>query len=249
MARINLEVTMANIYEYQFPDPFGRLESRFIYTMNGTDGKQYVWKTAKGMAVRVESTKGDGMEYDSREGKWYNYPLIRQGDIIKITASVKGESEYKGHPQTELMRVKVVERVYSCYEDKVVKRKEDQLLSLKGEDFIWREMPYKQYKEHYNDCETVVDSFNDHEGQRPATIDVIIREGRLKASGVRGGHYSGYEFFFTDNGEKCRVCYRAISEETALRRLLKEFPEAQDITPGQIFDYRAGSEFARDHFW
>lgn len=89
---------------------------------------------------------------------------------------------------------------------------------LSGEDFIWR-MPYKQYKEHYSDCETVAGSFERREF-RPCTIEIIVREGRLKASGVRGEHYSGYRLE-NENGEQ--VVYRAVKEENAIRRAEKEF--------------------------
>ena len=43
-------------------------------------------------------------------------------------------------------------------------------------------MKYKAYKEHYSDCETVYDSYD--KGNK--SIEVIIPEGRMKNSGVRG---------------------------------------------------------------
>jgi len=240
MARITLEVTMKNIYRYEAPAYGFGYETRFIYTMQDEAEKVYVWKTSAVLSERVEVKKGEGSEYEEATGKWFAYKPIVKNDIIKITASVKGESEYKGQPQTELTRVKLVERIF----DATVVRKQakenkkaEQLESIKEGDFIW-EMPYKQFKEHYADCETLVDSYDDHEGRYPATIKVIIREGRLKASGVRGQHYSGYEFFFIDiDGKKARVCYRAVSEENAMKHLYRDFPEAQDVTPGKIYMY------------
>ena len=86
-------------------------------------------------------------------------------------------------------------------------------------------MPYKQYKEHYSDCETVIDSFETHR-DRPATIKVIIREGRLKASGVRGQHFYWFVFEITEGDEKFESSYYAVSEKNAEKRCIKEFPEA-----------------------
>ena len=52
------------------------------------------------------------------------------------------------------------------------------------------------------------------------TIAVIIRVGRLKASGVRGEHYSGYEL---ENEVGSHIVYRAVKEENAIKRATKEF--------------------------
>ena len=94
--------------------------------------------------------------------------------------------------------------------------------SLGEGDRLW-EMPYRQYKMHYADCETLAGSYREIERGRDAGsyITIILREGRLKASGVRGEHYSGY-CCENEKGEK--VTYRAVSEENAVKRANKEFP-------------------------
>ena len=99
-------------------------------------------------------------------------------------------------------------------------RAEEQKASLRSEDFIW-EMPYKQYKKHYADCETLAGSYRAPE-YGVATIKVIIREGRLKASGVRGRHFGGYQLI---NAKGVHVVYRAVSEENAIRRAEKDYPD------------------------
>lgn len=240
-ARPIMTVTMTGVHEYEAPSYGGYgYETRYVYTMSDEVGNVYVWKTSAVLYERVEAARRDAMEYDETTDKWYAHKHIQRGDIIRITATIKGESEYKGVRQTVLSRVKLIERVYDAEQDRMAHheaRKTEQANSIKPGDIVW-EMPYRQYKEHYADCETVIDSFNSHDGQCPATIRVIIREGRLKASGVRGQHYSGYEFYVvTGTGEKLRVVYRAISEETALRRLGKEYPDAQDVTPGKVYQY------------
>ena len=239
--RIKTEVTMKNIYSFEAPAYGFGYETRHIYTMVGQDETVYVWKTSSSMYAEIPYTGKKGMHnFEDRKGNPVDHLPIRKGDKVVITATVKGQGEYKGQPQTELARVKVLEQTYNATADWKQYRdskKEEQLNSIKDNDFIW-EMPYRQFKEHYSDCETVIDSYNDHNGMFPASIKVIIREGRLKNSGVRGQHFSGYEFFFIDtDGKKSKVCYRAVSEENAMKRLYKDFPDAKDVTPGKIYMY------------
>ena len=70
-------------------------------------------------------------------------------------------------------------------------KEKEQLASLKDGDVILT-MTYKNYKEHYSDCETLVNSFF-RNGKEPASIKVIVRKGRLKNSGVRNEHFHSYE--------------------------------------------------------
>lgn len=241
MARIEIIVTMKGIYSYERPAYGYGTETAYIYNMEYEDGTLYVWKTTALLCEKFLDEE-HGWDIDKQGRKW-NYSKINKNDIIRITASVKGESEYKGQPQTELTRVNVVERLFKAetWEEIQARREaeraaeaEAQMNSLKGEDFIWR-MPYKQYKDHYSDCETVKGSFD--RNRHGCFISVIVREGRLKASGVRGEHYSGYEFSFEEGGKTYKTCYRAVKEENALRRLQKDFPEATNIQPGRIYTY------------
>jgi len=225
MARITITVDMKNIYEYRRPAFGYGTETAYIYTMTGEDGTEYVWKTTKGMA--------------------YEYSKINKGDKVQIKATIKGQSEYKGTPQTELTRVNVVKRLFKAetWEERQARIKaekeakaKEQEASLLGEDFICR-MPYKQYKEHYSDCETVAGSYWGRDitiGRYTPSIEVIIREGRLKKSGVRGKHYSGYEL---TNEEGVKSTYYAISEETAIRRAVKEH-KGGNWTCTKIYNYQ-----------
>lgn len=237
MARIEITVTMNGIYSYERPAYGYGTETAYIYNMETEDGAVYVWKTTSFMTLRVESDQKNGMEYEEKTGKWFAHQKINKGDVIRITASVKGESEYKGQPQTELTRVKVVERTFKGTTREEIKaaKKQEQLDSLQTGDAIWRGMKYKQYKEHYSDCETVCDSFRRNDWGE-SFVDVILRADRLKASGVRGQHFSGYEFYVTENGETTKVCYRAVNEDNAFKRCQKEFPNAE-IEVGKIYPY------------
>lgn len=233
--RIEAVVTMKSVYSYERAAYTYGTETAYIYNMEAEDGTVYVWKTTSFMGIELPAANPDDAHFINSKGKAVDFFKINKNDVIRIKASVKRQGEYKGQPQTELTRVKVLERIFKAetWEEIQAKREaakaakaEEQRDSLNGEDFIWR-MPYKQYKEHYSDCETVAGSYNDHMRERemtrryiPATIDVIIREGRLKNSGVRGEHYSGYE---VQNENGMKVVYRAVKEENAIRRAEKEF--------------------------
>lgn len=218
--RITADVKMVSIFEYQDYKFSYYGATRYIYTMRDDAGNVLVYKSGAYLAIKT----GD-------KDRWGN-PVetgIRRGDKISISGMVKDHSEYKGTKQTVLQRVRVkalVER-QPTKQELEDKKREEQIASLADGDFRWR-MPYKQYKEHYSDCEILAGSFDDgcdSHGRKIAetTVEVIIRDGRLKNSGVRGKHFYGFEFR-TDNGGL--VCYRAVSEENARKRMLKDYPES-----------------------
>ena len=217
MARIELHVKVTGIYRYE-REAYARrgTETVTIYKMADDANKVYVWKTTAYLGQ------------DDRE--------VCPNAAITIVATVKGESQYKGEPQTELSRVKVKavadwgrtwEQIQAEREKAREAKKAEQLASLKGEDFIWR-MPYKQYKERYADCETVIDSFN-----RPrfgtASIEVIIREGRLKASGVRGRHFHSFRLGWEEEDGKHTSPFVAVDLDHAIAQAQKLVGKDIDI--------------------
>ena len=244
MPRIMITVDMKNIYEYTRPAFAYGTETAYIYTMTGEDGTEYVWKTTTWLAEKVPDTSKMPNYIDS-DGKGYKKLGINKGDKVQIKATIKGQSEYNGTPQTELTRVTLVKRLFKAetYEERQARIKaekeakaKEQRSSLTGEDFICR-MSYKQYKEHYSDCETVEGSYLGRDisvGRNTPTIEVIIREGRLKKSGVRGKHYKGFEL---TNEEGVKHTYYAISEETAIKRAMKEH-KGGNWTCTKIYNYQ-----------
>lgn len=137
-------------------------------------------------------------------------------------------------------RVTVLERIFKAktwdeiQEERKAEReaqKENQIESVGENDMIWR-MPYRQYKQHYADCETIIDSYREGRYRGQSSIEVIIREGRLKNSGVRGEHYSGYRLR-NENGEQ--MVYRAVKEENAIKRAEKEYGGNWECT--KVFNY------------
>lgn len=89
-------------------------------------------------------------------------------------------------------------------------------------------MPYRQYKQHYADCETVPGTYD--AGSK--SIVVIVPAGRMKASGVRGRHFSTYELWWQDErGEKHYTPYRAISRENAMKQLCQDLKQHPGCVP------------------
>lgn len=195
----------------------------YIYKFEDSDGNIYVWKT--GSILQLDCKE---MGVDGKDSSDY-FPEV--GATIKIAASIKGENEYRGEHQIVLNRVKVVKIIDQplSKEEKEKIKRESQLETLKDGDFVW-EMPYRQYKNHYADCETLAGSFVSGEYGGPALISVIIREGRLKNSGVRFQKFDTYRFVTPDR--KHVRCMYAVSEENARKRVEKESPNYEWVFDG-----------------
>ena len=220
MARIEARVTLTGDYSFTRRAYSGyRDETVHIYKMTDADGKVYVWQTT-GFLKKETIVDDDVDTY---------FP--RKGDVLGIKATVKGETEYKGEPQTEVNRV-VVTEIISKYQEVVVEAKakrQKQSVDLEAGDRIV-EMPYRQYKQHYADCETIEGSYDDEFG----TIKVIVRAGRMKPSGTRGERFKGYEL---KNELGHTTTYRAVCEDNALKRANKEHP-GHTWECIHIYDYR-----------
>ena len=215
------ELTLTLKKEYSFKTYFGyREQETYIYTMEDENGNVFVWKT----------TSIIGMDTTDKNGRWA-FDGVYKNDTFKCKATVKEHSEYKGTEQTVLNRVKVlrIDHVPTKAELDFIKRQE-QLASLKDGDKV-KEMPYRQYKAYYSDCETVAGSYREATPEEYmhtnvfATIEVIIRDGRLKKSGVRGEHFHSYQI----EVDGVYHFYRAVSEENAIKRARKDYPEAKTI--------------------
>lgn len=248
MARVTLTVEMKGIYSFKVPAYFGHgYDTKYIYNMVDEDGVVYVWKTTAFWCFPVyEGVNPNTANFFDAKGRAYRPEQIVKGDKLKITATVKGKTEYNGQPQTELQRCSIVERLEHSKSYKDIQaekeaekkhKKQEQLDSIKDGDFIWK-MPYKQYKEHYSDCETIIDSYEAPErayGDRPAMIKVIIREGRLKASGVRGKRFYEWMLRFTHDGVTTSEVFKAVCYENAVKQLKKQCKDAQNIELEDVY--------------
>lgn len=241
MASNRIKVTGVLTGKFSFERPayagFGRMETVCIFKITDKDGNVYVWKTATGyLGIDIEvpyETRYNVSYYDERKRVAYVWEPIEKGDTFTFTASVKGVTEYKGEQQTEIQRVKVVEVIDQpakrAREEKDAKKKA-QTESIKDGDIVMT-MPYRQYKAHYADCETVIDSYTEYVTEygremSPATIKVIVRAGRLKNSGVRGKHFNDYWIEWTENGDYTRCeSFRAVCVENAIEQAKKRHPD------------------------
>ena len=242
--KVEIEVTIKGIYT--FTTQFGwEYKTNYIYNMEDADGNVLVWKTQKNLGIELSHEIAEKVGYAFKgqtewhyefHGKnWKEEPRFKihevsKGDIITIKGTVKAHDTYKGTEQTVLTRCKVTGVTFFALtkEEWMEQKREEQFHSLEEGDFVWK-MPYRQYKEAYADCETIVGSCNNDNPQRICTIEVIIRNGRLKASGVRGEHFHGFDFSFDFEGKKTSSVFRAVSEENARKQLAKAFKGAENI--------------------
>ena len=212
--RITIKVTYKKSFHWVDTKYSYYPTTHYIHHFVDAEGNTIVWKSTN----IVEYVEG-------RECKF-----VTEGSVVELTGTVKEHSTYKEVEQTVVTRCKfkLIEAAKTEWEIQQEKA-EAQMQTIGENDIIW-EMPYKQYKEHYSDCETIIGSYDAHIDSRGiptghATIKVIIRDGRLKKSGVRGQHFSGYQFR-TEDGKL--VTYRAVSEETARKQMKKEFPNSDE---------------------
>lgn len=83
-------------------------------------------------------------------------------------------------------------------------------------------MLYSRYKNHYSDCETVWDSYD----KKSKTIEVIVPEGRMKPSGVRGQTFKHMMFVGIENdtGRQVKVWVKATCADNARKQLKMYYP-------------------------
>lgn len=208
MATTKINVTVKYIKSLTFAPycMYGDPQNFYIFH-SVEDNKVYTWKTTTTLT------------YDDKQ--------IERNSVIKITATVKGERTYKGEQQTMLTRVKVNEVLEQgmTKEEWLELKRNQQLEEAVASGAFLYETKYSAYKEHYADCETLINSFNEYD----RTVVVIVPEGRMKASGVRGRKFASYLFYTTD--KKHFRCKYAVSSENALKQLAREIKKDTTLPP------------------
>ena len=199
-----------------FKKSFDYVSYKFCYS--GTTHFTHIFEDLEGNVIVWKST--NPVDY-VQDGCYKPIPL---GSKVELTGTVKDHTTYKDVEQTVVTRcnIKLIELGKTKQEIQKEKAK-TQMTTLNENDFIW-EMPYRQYKEHYSDCETICGSYDIEFG----TIKVIIREGRLKNSGTRGRHFSYYHFAPSIEHQEKGISYRAVSEENARKQFEKQYPDCKD---------------------
>lgn len=81
-------------------------------------------------------------------------------------------------------------------------------------------IPYRAYKTSYPDCEAVAGSYD----KSTRSIEVIIPDGRRKASGTRGRRYGYYHFNGIERGTErpVQITIKAVSVGNAIKRLPRD---------------------------
>lgn len=202
-SRMEMVVTYKNTYSFMgYMYNAYNTTNNYLHKFEDAEGQVLVWKTQKPMQIE----KADG-----------KMNVINRGEVIRIKATIKGESEYKGQNQINLTRCSVLDILIKApTKEEWEAQKAKELLEGLGEGDKVIRMPYRQYKQHYADCKTVPGSFDER-----GYIEVVILAGRMVNSGVRGRHFYDFVVEFTDGSD---VTYKAVCEENAIRRAEKEFP-------------------------
>ena len=214
IGNIKEKIEIKAIYEktFNFMSCYGE---QHVHKFTDTNGNVLVWKTQ-----------------NLKENSGKNRELIPEGSKVTIKATIKNYQEYKGEAQTVIIRCKfdIIEKA-ATKKEKQTEKKKEQVASLQDGDQIIT-MTYKNYKEHYADCETVAGSFSKDNGR--ATIDIIVRASRMVASGVRGQRFSTYVFL--NKLTKKKICFYAVCEENALKQAKKEGYDTNNLKCVQIFN-------------
>lgn len=83
-----------------------------------------------------------------------------------------------------------------------------------------RRMKYSQYKQRYADCATVPGTYD--KGNK--TIEVIIPEGRMKPSGVRGERFRTFYLMVGASPEKLfEQGFKAVSRANAIKQAKRSY--------------------------
>ena len=99
------------------------------------------------------------------------------------------------------------------------------ILQYKTKEGCIYNMKYRQYKKMYGDCQTVRGTYD----KNLKTVDVIIPEGRMKESGVRGRKFL---YILLNVGEDSEHTFehwfKAVDYDHALARARREYAYVEE---------------------
>lgn len=136
---------------------------RRIYRFIDEDKNIYMWRTSNVIGIDYVNDKDEEA-----------FQFVEVGDKIILSGTLKEENEYNGVPQIVLTRCKVKDFIESkaITEEKSLEIRRDLQLAKYGGIYEIRTVSYKEYKNNYNKCETLIDSFR--RTDVGALIDIII---------------------------------------------------------------------------
>ncbi|MDO5785554.1 MAG: hypothetical protein Q4P20_10885 [Eubacteriales bacterium] len=87
-------------------------------------------------------------------------------------------------------------------------------------------MPYRIYKQSYADCDTIPGSYD----KSNKTVEVIVPDGRMKPSGVRGQKFCTIWLHVGNDAEHTfEQGFRAVSTRNAIRQARRQYKYVQEV--------------------
>ena len=172
-SKIIAEMEVVNIREF-IGDSYSYYDSglRRLYVFKDEDEQEYIYWTSKNFLVKghFEDIEKNGNIYND----WIIDSAVNIGGKIVLKGFIKGEKEYNGRHQIQLTRCNVLEVIDEgpSPEERLEMRKSEQKNSISIQDKVIK-ITYKEYKENYSECETIIDSFE--RTSNGCFIEVIIR--------------------------------------------------------------------------
>lgn len=135
---------------------------RKIYKFIDIDFNIYVWMTSKFIGKNIIDEKGNE-----------RYEMVEPGDKIILEGTVKDLNQYRGEDQIVLTRCNVDEIVDKQFmSERTITDIRRKIQLSRFNNPVIKTVTYKDYKNKYQNCETLVDSFvRDEDG---CYIDVIL---------------------------------------------------------------------------
>lgn len=137
---------------------------RKIYKFIDDDNNVYIWKTSKSMGINFITENGD-------EG----FEFINEGDKILLSGTIKDFNTFRGEDQIIITRCKILDIIQHNFiknEDDLRCLKQKIQLAKYKDKYEIKTVKYKDYKNEYQEYETLIDSFVRND--KGCFIDIIV---------------------------------------------------------------------------
>lgn len=138
--------------------------TRKIYKFIDEDNSVYIWKTSKSMGINFINENGD-------EG----FEFINEGDKILLSGTIKDFNTFRGEDQIIITRCKILDIIQHNFiknENDLRGLKQKIQLAKYEDKYEIKTVKYKDYKNEYQNYETLIDSFIRND--KGCFIDVIV---------------------------------------------------------------------------
>lgn len=137
---------------------------RKIYKFIDDNNNVYIWKTSKSMGINFITENGD-------EG----FEFINEGDKILLSGTIKDFNTFRGEDQIIITRCKILDIIQHNFiknEDDLRGLKQKIQLAKYKDKYEIKTVKYKDYKNEYQEYETLIDSFVRND--KGCFIDIIV---------------------------------------------------------------------------